>query len=217
MVDEIYHDGYTAKTYGNWRGNRGDSRRKRKAAKRPNRRATLSFCSAEARGVTAAEARRVRQNRTRSKSLESCGAEVAERQRARRKKTATPFQKQRRLSQLIKRCNDFGAGGVSVAIGELADGLDIDLNAVPKKYEGLDGTELAISESQERMAVVVAKEDAEKFLALARTENLAGRLRPYAAAKVQSLALRCAGTANTIVDISAANFLIPTARKSIFP
>lgn len=73
---------------------------------------------------------------------------------------------------MIKRCNDFGAGGVSVAIGELADGLFIDLNAVPKKYEGLDGTELAISESQERMAVVVAKKDAETFCALANEENL---------------------------------------------
>ena len=70
-------------------------------------------------------------------------------------------------SRLIKRCNDFGAGGVSVAIGELADGLHIDLDAVPKKYEGLDGTELAISESQERMAVVVAAGDVDKFLALA--------------------------------------------------
>ena len=76
------------------------------------------------------------------------------------------------VTKLIKRCNDFGAGGVSVAIGELADGLHIDLNKVPKKYEGLDGTELAISESQERMAVVVAKKDAEKFLELAKTENL---------------------------------------------
>ena len=75
-------------------------------------------------------------------------------------------------SRLIKRCNDFGAGGVSVAIGELADGLEIDLDKVPKKYEGLDGTELAISESQERMAVVVAPEDAEQFLALAEKENL---------------------------------------------
>ena len=73
---------------------------------------------------------------------------------------------------MIKRCNDFGAGGVSVAIGELADGLEIDLNAVPKKYEGLDGTELAISESQERMAVVVEKENVERFLELAATENL---------------------------------------------
>ena len=76
------------------------------------------------------------------------------------------------MTRLIKRCNDFGAGGVSVAIGELADGLDIDLDAVPKKYEGLDGTELAISESQERMAVVVAPEDAEAFMAAAAQENL---------------------------------------------
>ena len=76
------------------------------------------------------------------------------------------------VTRLIKRCNDFGAGGVSVAIGELADGLSIDLDKVRKKYDGLDGTELAISESQERMAVVVAPEDAEKFIAAAETENL---------------------------------------------
>ena len=76
------------------------------------------------------------------------------------------------VTRLIKRCNDFGAGGVSVAIGELADGLEIDLDAVRKKYDGLDGTELAISESQERMAVVVAPEDAEKFIAAAEGENL---------------------------------------------
>ncbi|MBQ9347178.1 MAG: phosphoribosylformylglycinamidine synthase, partial [Oscillibacter sp.] len=76
------------------------------------------------------------------------------------------------VTRLIKRCNDFGAGGVSVAVGELADGLEIDLDAVRKKYEGLDGTELAISESQERMAVVVAPEDAEAFMAAAKGENL---------------------------------------------
>ena len=76
------------------------------------------------------------------------------------------------VTRLIKRCNDFGAGGVSVAIGELADGLSIDLDAVRKKYEGLDGTELAISESQERMAVVVAPEDADAFMAAAQEENL---------------------------------------------
>ena len=73
---------------------------------------------------------------------------------------------------MIKRCNDFGAGGVSVAIGELADGLKIDLDKVPKKYDGLDGTELAISESQERMAVVLDKKDVEKFIALSNEENL---------------------------------------------
>ena len=104
-------------------------------------------------------------------SLESCGAEV-------QKGNAPEERKLQRLfrnpvaSRLIKRCNDFGAGGVSVAIGELADGLTIDLNAVPKKYDGLDGTELAISESQERMAVVVEAQDVEKFLALAGEENL---------------------------------------------
>ena len=76
------------------------------------------------------------------------------------------------VTRLIKRCNDFGAGGVSVAIGELADGLEIDLDAVRKKYDGLDGTELAISESQERMAVVVAPEDADAFIAAAEAENL---------------------------------------------
>jgi len=76
------------------------------------------------------------------------------------------------VTRLIKRCNDFGAGGVSVAIGELADGLEIELDAVRKKYDGLDGTELAISESQERMAVVVAAEDADKFIAAAQAENL---------------------------------------------
>ncbi len=77
-----------------------------------------------------------------------------------------------KVTRLVKRCNDFGAGGVSVAIGELADGLKIDLDAVRKKYEGLDGTELAISESQERMAVVVAAEDADQFIAYAEAENL---------------------------------------------
>ena len=74
--------------------------------------------------------------------------------------------------KLIKRCNDFGAGGVSVAIGELADGLFIDLNKVPKKYDGLDGTELAISESQERMAVALAAEDVDEFIGYAHEENL---------------------------------------------
>ena len=73
---------------------------------------------------------------------------------------------------MIKRCNDFGAGGVSVAIGELTRGLDINLDKVPKKYEGLDGTEIAISESQERMAVVVNKENVDRFIELAKVENL---------------------------------------------
>ena len=104
-------------------------------------------------------------------SLETCGAEVQKGNAPEERKLQRLF-RDGEASRLIKRCNDFGAGGVSVAIGELADGLDIDLNAVPKKYEGLDGTELAISESQERMAVVVAKEDLARFLELAKAENL---------------------------------------------
>ena len=104
-------------------------------------------------------------------SLESCGAEVQKGNAPEERKLQRMFRR-KEVTQLIKRCNDFGAGGVSVAIGELADGLDIDLNAVPKKYEGLDGTELAISESQERMAVVIEAENVEKFLAFADEENL---------------------------------------------
>ena len=100
-------------------------------------------------------------------SLESCGAEVQKGNAPEERKLQRLFRNPE-ATRLIKRCNDFGAGGVSVAIGELADGLHIDLSRVPKKYEGLDGTELAISESQERMAVVVAKEDADRFRALRR-------------------------------------------------
>ncbi len=104
-------------------------------------------------------------------SVETCGAEVQKGNAPEERKLQRLFRNPE-ATRLIKRCNDFGAGGVSVAIGELADGLVIDLNAVPRKYEGLDGTELAISESQERMAVVVAPGDAERFLRLASEENL---------------------------------------------
>ena len=131
-------------------------------------------------------------------SLETCGAEV-------QKGNAPEERKLQRLfrdpdaSRLIKRCNDFGAGGVSVAIGELADGLSIDLNAVPKKYEGLDGTELAISESQERMAVVVEEKDVPTFLSLAACENLSAT----PVAKVtESPRLVMHWNGKTIVDLS---------------
>ena len=106
-----------------------------------------------------------------AKSLETCGAEVQKGNAPEERKLQRLF-RNAEASRLIKRCNDFGAGGVSVAIGELADGLEIDLNKVPKKYEGLDGTELAISESQERMAVVVEPGDVKRFLELAVEENL---------------------------------------------
>ena len=105
------------------------------------------------------------------RSVETCGAEVQKGNAPEERKLQRLFRNPA-ACRMIKRCNDFGAGGVSVAIGELADGLWIDLNAVPKKYEGLDGTELAISESQERMAVAVAAGDVSAFLALARSENL---------------------------------------------
>ena len=104
-------------------------------------------------------------------SLEHCGAEVQKGNPPIERKLQRLFRRED-ACRMIKRCNDFGAGGVSVAIGELADGLYIDLNKVTKKYEGLDGTELAISESQERMAVALAPEDVDRFIALASEENL---------------------------------------------
>ena len=106
-----------------------------------------------------------------SESLTSCGAEVQKGNAPEERKIQRLF-RDPEVTRLIKRCNDFGAGGVSVAIGELADGLEINLDKVPKKYEGLDGTELAISESQERMAVVVADKDVENFINLAEKENI---------------------------------------------
>lgn len=104
-------------------------------------------------------------------SLTECGAEVQKGNAPTERKIQRLF-REPKVTTLIKRCNDFGAGGVSVAIGELTDSLEVNLDAVPKKYAGLDGTELAISESQERMAVVVAAEDAEKFIGFAHEENL---------------------------------------------
>lgn len=104
-------------------------------------------------------------------SILTCGAEVQKGNPPTERKIQRLFRNPL-VSRMIKKCNDFGAGGVSVAIGELTDSLEIDLDAVPKKYEGLDGTELAISESQERMAVVVEKNDAEKFMGYAHEENL---------------------------------------------
>ncbi len=104
-------------------------------------------------------------------SIETCGAEVQKGNPPTERKVQRLFRREE-VSKLIKKCNDFGAGGVSVAIGELADGLRVDLDKVPKKYAGLDGTEIAISESQERMAVVLDPKDVEEFLGYAKEENL---------------------------------------------
>ena len=131
-------------------------------------------------------------------SLEHCGAEVQKGNPPIERKLQRLFRRED-ACRMIKRCNDFGAGGVSVAIGELADGLFIDLNKVTKKYEGLDGTELAISESQERMAVALAPEDVDKFIALAEEENL--EATPVAAV-TEEKRLKMVWNGATIVDIS---------------
>jgi len=131
-------------------------------------------------------------------SIFTCGAEVQKGNPPEERKIQRLFRNPR-VSTMIKKCNDFGAGGVSVAIGELTDGLEINLDVIPKKYEGLDGTELAISESQERMAVVVARENAEAFMDLAREENLEATV----VAKVTSdRRLKMFWRGKTIVDIS---------------
>ncbi len=131
-------------------------------------------------------------------SIETCGAEVQKGNAPTERKLQRLF-RDGDVTRLIKRCNDFGAGGVSVAIGELADGLMIDLNCVPKKYDGLDGTELAISESQERMAVVLAAEDVETFMAAAKRENLEATVVAEVTAEPR---LRMTWKGNMIVDLS---------------
>ena len=131
-------------------------------------------------------------------SLEHCGAEVQKGNPPEERKLQRLFRNPE-VTKMIKRCNDFGAGGVSVAIGELTDGLVINLNAVPKKYDGLDGTEIAISESQERMAVVIAPEDLDKFMEEAKKENLEATL---VADVVEEPRLKMNWNGNTIVDLS---------------
>ena len=131
-------------------------------------------------------------------SLETCGAEVQKGNAPIERKLQRLFRRED-ACRLIKRCNDFGAGGVSVAIGELADGLHIDLNKVTRKYEGLDGTELAISESQERMAVAVAPEDAETFMKYAAEENLEATI---VATVTEEKRMREVWNGKTIVDLS---------------
>ena len=131
-------------------------------------------------------------------SLSSCGAEVQKGNAPEERKLQRLF-RNGEAAVMIKRCNDFGAGGVSVAIGELADGLEIDLNKVPKKYEGLDGTELAISESQERMAIVVAAENVARFLEIAETENLEATV---VATVTEETRLKMFWNGQTICDIN---------------
>ena len=133
-------------------------------------------------------------------SIEVCGAEVQKGNAPTERKLQRMFRRPE-VSKLIRKCNDFGAGGVSVAIGELAEGLEIDLDKVPKKYAGLDGTELAISESQERMACVIAPEDVERFLEYAAQENLEA-VKVAVVTSSGRLVMNWRG--HTIVDISRA-------------
>lgn len=196
QVDEIYHQGYAAK-----RMEIGAVIAAAPAENVRRERPTPGDCVILLGGRTGRDgcggATGSSKSHTAS-SLETCGAEVQKGNAPEERKLQRLF-RNKEASLLIKRCNDFGAGGVSVAIGELADGLDIDLNAVPKKYDGLDGTELSISESQERMAVVVEPTKVQRFLELADMENLEATV----VAKVKEeprLTMRWNGAA--IVDIS---------------
>ena len=169
IVDEIYHDGYAAK-----RMEIGAVIAAAPAANVRRERPEAGDVVILLGGSTGRDGCGGATGSSKShnlKSLESCGAEVQKGNAPEERKLQRLF-RNAEACRMIKRCNDFGAGGVSVAIGELADGLVINLNAVPKKYEGLDGTELAISESQERMAVVIEKENVDRFLELAKSENL---------------------------------------------
>ncbi len=145
-----------------------------------------------------------------TESLTACGAEVQKGNAPEERKIQRLFRNPE-ATRLIKRCNDFGAGGVSVAVGELADGLDISLDRVPKKYDGLDGTELAISESQERMAVVLAPEDVAAFHALAAAENLEASA---IAVVTESPRLRMTWRGQCVCDISRSFLNSNGARKT---
>ena len=196
IVDEVYHPGYAAK-----RLEIGaviaaaPEKNVRREVPAPGDRVILLGGATGRDGIGGATGSSKAHT---AQSVETCGAEVQKGNAPEERKLQRLFRKAE-VSRLIKRCNDFGAGGVSVAVGELADGLFIDLDRVPKKYEGLDGTELAISESQERMAVVVDPRDVPAFLAAAAEENLCATV----VAQVTDLPrLKMVWKGNTVVDVS---------------
>ncbi len=196
VVDEIYHPGYAAK-----RLEIGaviaaaPEKNVRREVPAPGDRVILLGGATGRDGIGGATGSSKAHT---AHSVETCGAEVQKGNAPEERKLQRLFRKEA-VTRLIKRCNDFGAGGVSVAIGELADGLLIDLNKVPKKYEGLDGTELAISESQERMAVVVEEPDVPAFLAAAVEENLSATVVATVQAEPR---LRMVWNGETIVAVS---------------
>ena len=196
IVDEIYHPGYAAKhmEIGAVLGAAPASNVRRERPV-PGDAVLLLGGSTGRDGIGGATGSSKAHN---VHSVEECGAEVQKGNAPEERKLQRLFRNPE-VSRLIKRYNDFGAGGVSVAIGELADGLAVDLNSVPKKYEGLDGTELAISESQERMAVVVDKDDVSAFLKFAEEENLQA-VQVAVVTEEPRLVLNWNG--RTIVDIS---------------
>ena len=196
QVDEIYHPGYVAKRMeiGAVVG-ATPANHVRRECPAPGDVIVLLGGRTGRDGIGGATGSSKAHNHT---SLEHCGAEVQKGNPPIERKLQRLFRRED-ACRMIKRCNDFGAGGVSVAIGELADGLFIDLNKVTKKYEGLDGTELAISESQERMAVALAPEDVDKFIALAGEENL--EATPVATV-TEEKRLKMVWNGATIVDIS---------------
>ena len=196
QVDEIYHPGYVAKRMeiGAVVGATPASHVRRECPA-PGDKIVLLGGRTGRDGIGGATGSSKAHNH---ESLESCGAEVQKGNAPIERKLQRLFRRED-ACRMIKRCNDFGAGGVSVAIGELADGLFIDLNKVTKKYEGLDGTELAISESQERMAVALAPEDVEKFIALAAEENLEATV---VATVTEEKRLKMVWNGVPIVDIS---------------
>ena len=196
MVDEIYHDGYVAKRMeiGAVIAAAPEKNVRREVPKKGDVVILLG-------GRTGRDGCGGATGSSKSHSVESltsCGAEVQKGNAPEERKLQRLFRNEK-ASRLIKRCNDFGAGGVSVAIGELADGLNIDLDKVPKKYDGLDGTELAISESQERMAVVVEAKDKDEFIKLATEENLEATV---VALVTDDNRLKMTWKGNVIVDIS---------------
>ena len=196
QVDELYHDGYAAK-----RMEIGaviaaaPAENVRRERPEPGDVVILLGGRTGRDGIGGATGSSKAHN---AHSVENCGSEVQKGNAPEERKLQRLF-RNAEAARMIRRCNDFGAGGVSVAVGELADGLDIDLDKVPKKYEGLDGTELAISESQERMAVVVGPADVERFCAIAEAENLEATVIAVVKAEPR---LTMAWRGRPIVDIS---------------